>query len=161
MRLIKNLGILMIFVFIAFLPGIIGSFFTELSVGTWYLDLKKPNFSPPGWIFGPVWTFLYFLMGIASFWVFKKRYATNKIIFVYAMFFYAWQLVFNGLWSVIFFGLRSPFWALMEIIALLLLIGANMIFFYRISKVASILLIPYFLWVNFAFVLNFAIVLLN
>ncbi len=132
--------------------GILGSFFTVSAIPTWYQTLNKPSFSPPNWIFGSVWTILYFLMGISLYLVWTKR--TVPTVF--------WiQLILNALWSIIFFGMRNPTLALVDIVALWIAIVLTIKSFYRINKLAGKLLIPYLLWVSFATILNLSIVLLN
>jgi len=132
--------------------GIIGSFFTTPSVQTWYLTLNKPSFQPPSWLFAPVWTFLFFLMGITLYLVWSKK---NKITWFWV------QLLLNILWSFLFFGLHSPILALFEIILLCFAILITIIKFWSFNKKAAILLIPYLAWVTFASYLNFAIARLN
>ncbi|MCF7861877.1 tryptophan-rich sensory protein [Candidatus Woesearchaeota archaeon] len=141
------------------LAGIIGSVFTISSVSTWYQTLNKPFFNPPSWLFGPVWTILYLMMGISLYLVWIKGIKTkNEKIAVYLFLF---QLVLNLLWSILFFGIRSPLFALIEIIILWAVILLTIGYFYRISKPASYLLMPYIAWVSFAAVLNFFIYYLN
>ena len=139
--------------------GLISTPFTIASISTWYAFLHKPPFSPPNWIFGPVWTTLYFLMGIAVYLVWIKG-IKNKLV-KRALLLFVIQLFFNFLWSVLFFGLHSPILGLLDISALLISIILTIITFYKISKVASYILIPYLLWVSFATLLNASIVLLN
>ena len=141
------------------LAGIIGSFFTSSSVSNWYVTLNKPFFNPPSWVFGPVWITLYLMMGISLYivWNGGLRNKHAKI----AITIFGIQLLLNSVWSILFFGLQSPLSAFIEIVLLWGAILATIIYFYRISKIASYLLIPYFLWVSFAAVLNLAIVYLN
>jgi len=133
--------------------GIIGSFFTTPSIKNWYLNtLIKPVFNPPSWIFAPVWTLLFLLMGIALYLVWTKK---NNL-------FWFWiQLILNIVWSIIFFGLHLPLIAFYEIIVLWLATFITIIKFWRLNKTAGILLIPYLLWVTFASFLNFSIARLN
>lgn len=133
--------------------GILGSFFTRTSVSTWYRTLVKPPFAPPNWLFAPVWTTIFVMMGISLYLIIKpdNAMAVNKK----ALTVFAFQLIFNILWSAAFFGLRSPLAGLAVIFALWLLIIFNIVEFYKISRAAGILLIPYLLWVSFALVLNF------
>ena len=154
----KNTFKLIISVLIPLIIGFLGSFFTASSVDSWYTTINKPSFNPPGWIFAPVWTTLYILIGLSFYLVWKKIFGEErkKVIIVYSM-----QLLLNLLWSVLFFGLRSPLLGLIDIIILIAFIIANTIIFYKISKTAGYLLIPYLLWVSFASVLNFSIFLLN
>ena len=150
---------LVISIFLPLIAGFIGSVFTTSSITTWYAALNKPSFNPPNWIFGPVWTILYLLMGISLYLIWSKgikKRSSKTALVVFLI-----QLALNSLWSILFFGLKSPFLAFIEIIILWFMILATIINFYRISKIASYLLIPYLLWVSFAFVLNFSIVLLN
>lgn len=141
------------------LVGILGTPFTVSSISTWYKFLNKPFFSPPNWVFGPVWTLLYALMGIAVAMIWlqgmkKKKVRTAVIYFVS-------QLLFNFLWSIVFFGLHAPFAAFVNIIVLWLAIILTIMKFYPLSKLAAYLLVPYLLWVSFASVLNASIWLLN
>lgn len=139
--------------------GVISAPLTIASIPSWYAFLHKPSFSPPNWIFGPVWTTLYFLMGIAAFLIWKKNLKKKKI--QRALMYFLVQLFFNFLWSLLFFGLHNPLLGLGDILLLLISIVVTMNAFYKISKAAAALLIPYLLWVSFATVLNVAIVLLN
>lgn len=141
------------------LAGIIGSFFTVSSVSTWYQTLNKPSFNPPSWLFGPVWITLYFLMGISLYLVWRKELKTKT--YKTALTIFAVQLVLNALWSILFFGLKMPGIAFIEIVLLWISIILSMIYFYKISKASTYLLIPYILWVSFASILNFAIYYLN
>jgi tryptophan-rich sensory protein len=138
------------------LAGLIGSVFTSSSVSTWYTTLVKPSFNPPGWVFGPVWTTLYILMGISLYLIWTNKKRTNIALWMYGI-----QLVLNALWSFLFFGLRNPLAAFIEIIILWIAIVATIIYFYKISKPAAYLLIPYILWVSFAAVLNYSLFVLN
>lgn len=155
----KNVWLLIFSLAIPLLVGFIGSLFTTPSISTWYALLIKPDFNPPNWLFGPVWTTLFILMGIALFLVLKagrgsKNYSKALVVF-------GLQLVLNLLWSLIFFTLRSPFWALIEILILWWVILLNIYYFKAIKKTAAWLLVPYILWVSVATVLNFAIWRLN
>ncbi len=140
--------------------GIIGAIFTRPAIAGWYASLQKPLLNPPAWIFGPVWILLYALMGIALFLVWKnktgpaKRHAKAVGIFFV-------QLALNFLWSIIFFGLRNPGAAFIEIIILWTTIIVTIALFHKISKLAAWLLVPYILWVSFAGYLNFAIWMIN
>ena len=136
--------------------GIIGSFFTVSSVSTWYVTLHKPFFNPPAWVFGPVWITLYLLMGISLYLIWNSKKKSKP-----AMVFFSVQLVLNSLWSILFFGLQNPLFAGIEIIILWIAILLTIVSFYKISRTAAYLLIPYILWVSFAAVLNFSIIYLN
>ena len=155
----RDFSKLIISVTVCELIGLLSTPFTISSIPTWYAGLIKPFFSPPNWIFGPVWTTLYFLMGVSVYLVWRKG-IQNKEIKI-AIYYFLTQLLFNFLWSVIFFGLRLPLVAFIDIIALFAAIILTMMKFYKISKVSLYLLIPYLLWVSFATILNGAIVLLN
>jgi len=138
--------------------GFIGSFFTSSSVDTWYKTLKKPDFNPPNWVFSPVWTLLFILIGLSFYIIWKNNFGGKKVLLLNIFF---TQLFANLIWSLFFFGLRGPFWALIDIIVLWLAILVNIIVFYRVSKPAGILLVPYILWVSFAALLNFYLYILN
>lgn len=160
----SNSSISKIFIFIICIAiplgiGFLGSTFTMGSVKTWYTTINKPSFNPPNWLFAPVWTTLYILMGIASFRVWQKR-KTNEW-FHWAVIIYILQLAFNLMWSYIFFELHQLGVALIEIGFLLLLIIINAFIFYRFDKIAGWLFLPYFLWVSFATYLTYSIFMLN
>jgi translocator protein len=125
----------------------------------WYATLTKPALSPPNWIFGPVWMTLYALMGIAVFLVWAKG-GDRKDVHV-ALLVFGIQLILNALWSIIFFGLHSPGWAFADIVILWFAIVWTMTLFYKISKPATWLLVPYILWVSFANYLNYSLWILN
>jgi tryptophan-rich sensory protein len=150
--------LIIITILIALSAGAIGSIFTYQSIPTWYASLTKPFWNPPSWIFGPVWTMLYVLMGIASYFIWIKEKSQNRKI---GLILYIIQLILNALWSILFFGLKNPGLAFAEIIILWFFIFINTIYFYKIDKKASYLLIPYLLWVTFAAVLNYNIWILN
>ncbi len=139
--------------------GLISTPFTLASIPGWYAILNKPFFAPPNWVFGPVWTTLYFLMGVSAFLVWKKGFKNKKIRIALA--FFSIQLFLNFIWSIIFFGLHLPLVALIEIIILWIAIFITMIKFKKISKPAFYLLVPYIIWVSIASILNLSIVLLN
>jgi tryptophan-rich sensory protein len=139
--------------------GLIGSLFTIPAIPVWYAGLQKPFFSPPNWIFSPVWTGLYTLMGISLFLIWNKRTQESKT--KRALFFFLIQLGLNALWPVFFFGLRTPLAGLIGMAFLWAAIGLTMGRFFKISLWAGYLLIPYLLWVSFALVLNFSLWFLN
>jgi translocator protein len=151
----KKIWKLVISLLLPFLASAIGGLFTASSVSTWYLEITKPSFNPPSWIFGPVWTALYLLMGISLYLVWIKKYDRTAFTL------FGVQLFLNALWSFLFFGLQEPFYAFLEIILLWAAILLTMIYFYRINNASAYLLVPYILWVSFAAVLNFAIFILN
>jgi benzodiazapine receptor len=148
---------LSLFYLLCFLAAGLGSLFTMASVGGWYTTLAKPAWSPPDWIFGPVWTVLYATMAVGGWLVWRR----GGLASVPALRWFAVQLVLNVGWSVVFFGLRMPGLAVIEIVVLWLAIGATLMTSWRVSRPASILLVPYLLWVSFAAALNFAIWRLN
>ena len=150
---------LIIAIVICELAGIVGAIFTTEAIPTWYATLIKPALNPPSWVFGPVWTTLYALMGIAAFFVWKHGWERKDVRKALSLF--GIQLILNAVWSIVFFGLHSPFWALVNIAALWLAIVWTMILFYKISKPAMWLLVPYILWVSFAAYLNYSIWVLN
>lgn len=141
------------------LAGVIGSLFTVSAIPGWYATLIKSPLNPPGWVFGPVWTTLYFLMGVAVFLIWRKgidRKDVRRALMIFDI-----QLAFNAAWSIIFFGLHSPLWALVDIVVMLIAILVTMYFFCRISKAAAWLLVPYVFWVGFAVYLNYSVWMLN
>lgn len=144
---------------VCLLAGAVGSFFTFASIPTWYAGLKKPFFSPPNWLFGPVWTILYIMMAVAAYLIWQKGLANSKVQTGLELF--AIQLVLNLCWSIIFFGLRAPLFAFVEIVTLWLVILFTIQKFSQISATAGWLLVPYLAWVSFASILNFSIFLLN
>ncbi|MFC2050307.1 TspO/MBR family protein [Chloroflexota bacterium] len=139
--------------------GAIGSIFTRQAIPTWYATLEKPVFNPPNWVFMPVWTLLYIMMGVAAFLVWRKGLEDKQVRIALVVFLV--QLVLNALWSVAFFGLESPVYGLIVIVALWVAILVTVLKFYRISVAASVLMWPYLLWVTFAAILNSSIWLLN
>jgi benzodiazapine receptor len=141
------------------LAGVIGSVFTASAVPAWYDALKKPPFTPPGWVFGPAWISLYLLMGVAAFMVWSRGLDDSRVRIGLSVFIA--QLLLNALWSPLFFGLRSPLAGLVDIVLLWGLIILTMVYFFKVSTAAGILLVPYILWVSFAAVLNFSILVLN
>lgn len=148
----KNIFKLIISILICQSAGLIGSVFTAPAIQGWYSNLIRPSFSPPNWLFGPVWTLLYILMGIAFYLIWVKRGVS--ILFIIHLF-------FNALWSVLFFGLKNPLLALIDLIIIWLFILVLIISFYKIKKLAAWLLVPYLFWVSFAGALNLYIWVLN
>ncbi|MDD5026120.1 MAG: tryptophan-rich sensory protein [Candidatus Peribacteraceae bacterium] len=145
-------------ILIAEAAGILGSVFTYSGVKSWYPTLMKPTWNPPSWIFGPVWTTLYALMGIAAslVWNLRDRPGAKLALWVYGT-----QLALNAIWSILFFGLKNPGLAFAEIIPLLALIILTTVLFWRINAWAGILLLPYVAWVSFATYLNYTLWQLN
>lgn len=156
---LKEIGKALAFIIICQMAGIIGSLFTFQAIAGWYAGLVMPDFSPPNWVFGPVWTTLYTLMGISAYLVYRKGWGRKDV--QSALYVFGFQLILNALWSIVFFGLQSPAYALVCIFLLLLSILASMALFWRIDKVSALLLLPYLLWVSFASILNYFIWILN
>jgi tryptophan-rich sensory protein len=149
---------LIFFLLVCLGAGYLGSLMTDLSVRDWYLTLRKPAWTPPGWVFGPVWTMLYIMMAIAGWLVWRlriKRDIRQALIFFFV------QLLLNVGWSGLFFGLQNPGAAFREIIVLWMAILATLVFFWRVRPLAGMLLVPYQLWVTFAAILNLAIWQMN
>ena len=155
----KQFPYIAISVVICLLVGFLSGFATQSSVDNWYATLNKPDFNPPNWIFGPVWTVLYIMMGVAAGIVWSK--GLHHIWVKTALYHFSFQLIFNAMWSVVFFGFQELFWAMLVILVLLALILLTMRSFQVVSKTAAFLLIPYFLWVSFATLLNYKIWMMN
>ncbi|RAJ13666.1 TspO/MBR family protein [Arenibacter echinorum] len=155
----KQLTYIAISVTVCLTIGFLSSFATQSSVNDWYLELNKPSFNPPNWIFAPVWTVLYIMMGVAAGIVWAKGF--YHIWVKTALYHFGIQLLFNALWSIIFFGFKNPFAALLVILALLVLLIFTIKWFKVVSNTAALLLIPYLLWVCFATALNYKIWELN
>jgi benzodiazapine receptor len=146
------------FLLLSFAAGALGGRATYPAIPGWYQSLEKPSWTPPEWLFGPAWTTLYILMGVAAWlvwrhggWRSQKRPLTLFVV----------QVVLNALWSIVFFGMRNPGLGMAEIVVLWLAILATLIAFWRVSRVAGGLMVPYLGWVTFAAALNFAIWRLN
>ncbi|MDV7138074.1 TspO/MBR family protein [Maribacter sp. TH_r10] len=155
----KKLTYIAITVSICLAVGFLSSFATQSSVNDWFVTLNKPVFNPPNWLFAPVWTVLYILMGVAAGLVWAKGF--YHLWVKTALYHFGFQLLLNAAWSIVFFGFKQPFWGLVVIISLLCLIVLTMRWFRIVDKYASWLLIPYLLWVCFATVLNYKIWELN
>lgn len=140
------------------MAGVLGSAFTMGAVKTWYLAINKPAWNPPSWLFGPVWTTLFILMGIALYLVWSAK-KSDKVRVAIKMF--AAQLILNILWSIFFFGMGNFWLAFGEILVLWVFILLTVIKFWKVDKVAGILLVPYILWVSFAAYLNLIVAGLN
>lgn len=146
------------FLLLSFAAGALGGRATYPAIPGWYQSLEKPSWTPPEWLFGPAWTTLYILMGVAAWlvwryggWRSQKRPLTLFVV----------QVVLNALWSILFFGMRNPGLGMAEIVILWLAILATSIAFWRVSRMAGGLMVPYLGWVTFAAALNFAIWRLN
>lgn len=140
--------------------GYLSSIVTQSSINTWYPTIEKPSFNPPNWIFAPVWTLLFILMGISAGLIWDKV-DSNKELVKKGLFFFVIQLAFNALWSYLFFALHNVLLASIEIVILLLMIFETYVIFKKIDKKASYMLIPYMLWVGFATILTVTIYFLN
>lgn len=157
---------LVIFVGLSELAGIVGSVFTMPQIDGWYATLAKPALTPPAWVFAPVWSTLFLLMGIAAFLVwdnYSLPRTNRRIVFTWKLgiWLFFLQLILNMLWSFIFFGMQNPFAAFVEILFLWMTIFAMLVAFAKISKAAAWLLAPYILWVSFAAYLNYSLWMLN
>lgn len=155
----KTIIKIVISVSICLLVGFLASIATQSSVTTWYTTLEKPFFTPPNYLFAPVWTILYVLMGISAGIVWSR--GLHHIWVKTALYHFVFQLLFNALWSVVFFSLQQVFWGLLTIITLILLILLTIKWFKVVNKTAAYLLIPYAVWVLYAMALNFEIWRLN
>ncbi|KND51436.1 MAG: tryptophan-rich sensory protein [Parcubacteria bacterium C7867-001] len=151
-RLLVSLGIPQI-------AGGVGAIFSVAAIPSWYASLVRPSLAPPNWVFGPVWTTLFLLMGIALFLVWRK--GINVLGGKTALVWFSVQLALNVLWSFLFFGLKSPSFALIEIAILWVSIMATILAFNKISRIAALLLLPYLLWTSFAAYLNALFFVLN
>lgn len=151
---------ILIFVVICLAVGYLSSIVTKSSVQTWYPTLKKPSFNPPNWSFPVAWTTLYIFMGIAAGLIWDKIEIKKEEVQKALLFFFI-QLALNALWSILFFGLKNPLLALVEIVLLWLMIYETFMKFNKIDKIAGYLFIPYLFWVTFAIILNANIWWLN
>ena len=140
--------------------GYFSGMVTRLAIASWYFTLVKPSFNPPNWVFAPVWTMLYIMMGVAAGLVWDKMEKQKQVV-KSALVFFAIQLFLNALWSFLFFGLKNPMLSGIEIIILWLMIFETYSKFQKIDKIAGYLIMPYLHWVSFAGVLNANIWWLN
>lgn len=152
-----SLGLLL-FLGLSFVAALVGSLFTGAAIDSWYDTIAKPSWTPPDWIFGPVWTLLYVAMAVAAWLVWRQagwsHAGTGLTLF-------SIQLVLNAAWSALFFGARNPGLAFAEIVLLWGAILATLLAFWRVRPLAGMLFVPYLAWVTFAAVLNYAIWRLN
>lgn len=139
--------------------GIVSGLIAREGMNTWFDTINKPAWNPPDWVFGPVWTFLYLLMGTALWLVWKSN--ADRVMLRKAFSLFGIQLFFNFCWSILFFNFQSPLLAFGDILLLLVAIIMTMVAFWPISRVAVWLFVPYLLWVCFATALNYKIWLLN
>lgn len=156
---VKDILRLIASIVICHLAARIAAVSTSASIQTWYVTLNKPFFTPPNWLFAPVWLTLYTLMGISLFLVWRQGFHNPQVKIALAIF--AVQLILNTVWSIAFFGFQSPLAGLIVILFLWVAIAATIITFLPLSKPAGVLLIPYILWVSLAAALNVAILVLN
>jgi len=145
------------FILFSLLAGFFGSLFTMDQIGSWYATLTKPSWTPPNWVFGPVWTTLYVLMGVAAYLVSRSKKLGKSLVL---WLFFA-HLIVNALWSIVFFRLHELLLAFLIIVLLWALIVILMRLYWRYSRVATYLMIPYLLWVSYASTLNLGILFLN
>lgn len=149
---------LVVFIALCLGAGGLGAIATTPEIDGWYASIEKPQWNPPSYVFGPVWTTLFVMMAVAGWLVWRPngfKAATLPLTF------FAIQLALNVAWSWIFFGMHQPGWAFVEIVILWLAILATTVAFFRFSKIAGLLMVPYLAWVSFASVLNFTIWRLN
>lgn len=149
---------LALFIVLCFVVEIIGSVWTQETVSSWYPTLVKPSWTPPNWLFGPVWTILYIMIAISGWLIYKAKHSHERTL---ALLLYTIQLVLNFIWSFLFFSLRNPMLGLIDIILLCVFITLTIIKAWVVRPLASLLLLPYLLWVTFAASLNAGIWLLN
>jgi benzodiazapine receptor len=137
--------------------GFIGSYFTIPSIKTWYVNINKPSFNPPDWIFSPVWLSLYTIIGI-SFYLFhkKNKFKSKKVYYIYGF-----HLLLNALWSIIFFGMHEILSALIDLILIIITLIILMRYFFSLNRISAYMLVPYLIWICFAAILNYNILLLN
>ena len=155
----KKLRRILIAIIICLFVGFLSGFATQSSINDWYITLNKPSFNPPNWIFAPVWTILYILMGVAAGIVWSKGFYHKWV--KTALYHFIFQLIFNAAWSISFFGMRNPAYAMIIIVILLILIILTIKWFRIVDRMAALLLVPYLLWVSFASILNYSIWQLN
>lgn len=155
----KNIIKLIVSIVMPLLAGFIGSMYTMPNITSWYAYLVKPDFAPPNWIFGPVWTTLYILMGISLYLVWKNGFGKENVRLAILMFGY--QIILNTLWSYLFFGLQNMLFGLIGIIVLWYAILVNMTMFARVSRKAAAFFLPYLVWVTFAGYINYILLTLN
>lgn len=159
MQLSNKGAMLLGFVALCFFVELIGGWWVSGSALEWYSHLKKPSWTPPNFLFGPVWTILYILMAISVWFVWKTPVINQSKAPAYI--FFALQLIFNVFWSILFFGEKSIFFALLNLIFIEVLVVGMIWYFYKISKIAALLLIPYFLWLGYALIINISVWYLN
>jgi len=155
----RNMVKLLVCIIIPQIAGLISSYFSLPSLTTWYEVLWKPSFTLPAWVFSPVWTWLYLMMGVSAYFVLRKplgRWDVRLALFAFLV-----QLVLNVLWSFFFFGMASPVYGLIDIGGLWVCILVTIIFFSKVSRRSGLLLIPYLIWVSYIAILNIFIWQMN
>lgn len=155
----KKLQRIGIAIFVCLLIGFLSGTATQTSVNSWYSVLKKPFFTPPSWLFGPVWTLLYIMMGVAAGIVWSRGFY-HKWVKI-ALYHFGFQLILNAAWSIFFFGLQNPLIAFVDITALFILLIFTFKWFKVVNITAAYLLVPYIIWVAYAAILNLRIWQLN
>lgn len=156
--MIKKIMVFIVSVVVSFVAGAIGSLATVPNIPSWYAALEKPVLNPPNWVFGPVWSTLYLLMGIAlALIILEAGRRPKKKAYIW----FGVQLILNALWSLVFFGLHSPWFGVIIIVALIASIVITIREFYRIKRYSAWLLAPYLAWVCFATYLTVGVALLN
>ena len=151
----RDLVGLVVFVSLCFGVSIFGGLVAAPAIREWYAALAKPPWTPPGWVFGPVWTVLYPLMAVAGWTVWREGRSRIAVLL------FLLQLALNAAWPWLFFGRHRPDWAFFDIVALTIVLAATIVAFYRVRRRAALLLVPYLAWVVFAGALNFAVWRLN
>jgi translocator protein len=150
---------LIVWIMLALLAGVVGGVATGRAAPEYYRELTLPPFAPPAWVFGPVWTVLYILMGVAAYLVWRKGMHVGEV--QWALILFVAQLAFNAAWTPVFFGAQAIGGAMLVMLALIVLLGLTIRQFLRVRRLAGYLLVPYGLWVLYAAALNFAIWLMN
>jgi len=154
----KQAVVLVLFIVVCLGVGFLGSKYTSQSISDWYSQIKKPAWTPPNWLFAPVWTFLYISMAVAAWLVWRNLGVTGSYA---SMILFVLQLALNALWSYLFFGLRMPGLAFLDIVALFVAIVLTAMLFWRYVALAGVLMLPYIVWVGYASTLNWAIWRMN
>lgn len=149
---------LLLFVLLCLFLGFVGSVWTRETVTTWYPALIKPSWTPPNWVFGPVWTLLYLMIAMSGWLIYQAENSQNRSI---ALGFYTIQLFLNFIWPLLFFSLQNPLWGLIDILLLCLFISLTILKAWEVRPIAAVLLIPYLFWVVYAASLNAGVWLLN
>jgi benzodiazapine receptor len=167
-KVLKDIGTVATFIMTCEMAGFIGFLFTSSSIPEWYSTLSLPSFSPPDWIFTPVWIILFAIIGIADYLVWKSGFERaelkgelHKKEVSDALHLFVIQLTLNIFWTILFFGLRSPMYGFVEIMALWMAVAFTISSFFRISRKAGLLMIPYLVWISFVAILNFFIWFMN